>query len=71
MIILNFLFCKAYFITKHSIINVIDLVYVCLGMCKKANIRCVHSQVVKDYVGYVESKNEHFENSFFETRLSL
>ena len=28
LIILNFLYRKAYFITKHSIINVIDLVYV-------------------------------------------
>ena len=31
-------------------------IYLCLGMCKKANIRNVHSQVVKDYVGYLESK---------------
>ena len=31
-------------------------IYFCLGMCKKANIWNVHPQVVKDYVGYVESK---------------
>ena len=52
LLILDFLFCKAYWIIKNRIMNVYDLVYVLLhfGISQRANIWNVNSRVVKDYV---------------------